>query len=54
MPRKKTKKKKRGKIKISKRAVVKRKNETLGDSIKHAPTIVPSNGIVFKVKVKRK
>ena len=52
---KKRKRKRRGRIKVSKKTVIRRKNEASNnDTLPQAPTIVPNNGVVFRVKIKRK
>lgn len=49
-------KKKKGKIRIKTGARMKRKSEQPKDTLKKAPikTTLPTNGITFKVKVKKK
>lgn len=46
--------KKKGNVKVKVKSSVRKKGEQQNDSLKKAPTIVPSNGIVFKVKMKKK
>lgn len=42
------------KVSVNVKSSVRKKGELRNDTLKKAPTIVPSNGIVFKVKLKKK
>lgn len=49
-------KKRKGKIKVSQNARVRKKSEQRKDTIPKAPakTVLPTNGITFKVKIRKK
>jgi hypothetical protein len=49
-------KKRKRKIKLSQRARVRKKNEEKNDTMPKAPakTVLPTNGITFKVKMRKK
>lgn len=49
-------KKRKGKIKVSQKARVRKKSEQPKDTMPKAPakTVLPTNGITFKVKIRKK